>query len=70
MTLLDFSNVKRYRLGFDTTLVELKSHVALKRFKRICFDISSKSFFGKHTFNGFFFNLGAYNSTSNHNLVL
>jgi len=50
--------------------VELKSQAALKQLKRVCFDISSKSFFDKHVFNSFFFNLGAYNSTSNHNLVL
>ena len=50
--------------------MELKSQAALKQLKRVCFDISSKGFFDKHVFNSFFFNLGAYNSTSNHNLVL
>ena len=68
--MLDFSRVKRYRLGFDTSLIALKSPVALRRFRRVCFDVDAMSFMGKHQFHGFYFNLGVYNSASNYNSTL
>lgn len=69
-TLLDFSRVKQYRLGFDSVLSKVKSPSELKKLKHVRFDVDYQKLVSKHIFCGFFFNHGVYGSTSNHNLPM
>lgn len=69
-TLLDFSQVKQYRMGFDSTLPKYKSTHRLMEYRGIRFDLTHVSMMRDHIFYNFFFNHGTYSSTSNHNLAL
>jgi hypothetical protein len=69
-TLLDFSQVKQYRMGFDSTLPKYKSTQRLMEYRNIRFNLTYASMMRDHIFYNFFYNHGAYSTTSNHNLVL
>lgn len=69
-TLLNFSQVKQYRLGFDSALPALKAPSELRRLKHVRFNIDYRKLVSSSIFSGFYFNVGAYNTTSNHSLAL
>ncbi len=69
-TLLDFSQVKQYRMGFDTTLPKYKSTQKLMEYRNLRFNLTYSSMLRDHIFYNFFFNHGTYSSTTNHNLLL
>ena len=69
-TLLDFSQVKQYRMGFDSTLPKYKSTQKLMEYRNLRFNLTYSSMMKDHIFYNFFFNHGTYSSTTNHNLLL
>jgi hypothetical protein len=68
--LLDFSQLKQYKLGFDSTLPQVKSIKKLKELGRLDFNISYDTLVNDIVFYNFFFNHGVYGTTSNHMLPL
>jgi hypothetical protein len=69
-TLLDFSQVKQYRMGFDSTLPRYKSTHRLMEYRSIKFNLTYVNIVRDHIFYNFFYNHGTYSTTSNHNLAL
>ena len=70
LSLLDFSQLKQYKLGFDSSLAKHKSIKKLKEYRHIRFGITYAKLTKEQIFYNFFFNHGTYNSTSNHSILL
>jgi len=69
-TLLNFSLAKQYRLGFDSTLPNLKSIKQLQKLARLNFNITYTSLTKDQIFYNFFYNHGTYNTVTTNSMQL